>query len=273
MKTSALVGVLVIMMFPDSARAQQSSAIQQSALQSPTIGTVVSSQRSTLIVKTDDGRFVVFALDRETERPKTLARGARVSIESTDDGAPEGARTATRVTMNEAQPRTETTARSEDAIPASVRQVERQIARNVRRYRAGVRAGVGLDPELVSLGVHATLGPIFSRRLLFRPNVEFAYGELTTLFAVNLEGIYRLSQTMPRTSWSPYAGGGPTLGFSHRGFSTPANTNRSFNFGDFTYNGGLTLLAGVEKPSGVFIELKATTYTGPHLRVLFGFTF
>ena len=56
-----------------------------------------------------------------------------------------------------------------------MRQLERDIARHVRRYRAGFRAGVGLDPELISVGAHATFGPIFSRRLSFRPNAEFAY--------------------------------------------------------------------------------------------------
>jgi hypothetical protein len=130
-----------------------------------------------------------------------------------------------------------------------------------------------LDPELVSLGAHATLGPIFSPRLLLRPNVEFAYGELTTLFAVNLEGIYRLTTTMPRNRWSPYAGGGATLGFSHRGLSAEGDDGRSFDFDDFDFNGGLSLLAGVERPGGAFIELKATIYTDPTVRLLFGYTF
>jgi hypothetical protein len=90
---------------------------------------------------------------------------------------------------------------------------------------------------------------------------------------VNLEGIYRLSQTMPRNQWSPYAGGGPSLGFSHRGFSTQTGDGRSFDFHDLSFNGGLNVLAGVEKPSGVFVELKATVYADPHLRLLFGITF
>jgi hypothetical protein len=189
------------------------------------------------------------------------------------DEASGGARTATIVTLSGIQPSTPAPARTEDVIPPNVRRLQREIERNVRRYRAGIRAGVALDPELISLGAHATLGPIFSRRLLLRPNMEFAYGELTTLFAVNLEGIYRLSETMPRNRWSPYVGGGPTLGFSHRGFSTAASDGRSFDFGDFSFNGGINLLAGFEKPSGVFIELKTTVYTDPHLRLLFGVTF
>lgn len=159
----------------------------------------------------------------------------------------------------------------QDPIPANIRRIERQIERNARFYRAGVRAGIALDPELVSVGAHATFGPIFTPRLHFRPNVEVAYGELTTLFAVNLEGIYRLAALRTGTAWAPYAGGGATLGFSHRGFSV--DDGRSFDFDDLDFNGGLTLLAGVEKPSGVFIELKSTIYTDPHLRLLVGFTF
>jgi hypothetical protein len=158
-------------------------------------------------------------------------------------------------------------------VPPPVRQAAGDVEDKFRHFGVGLRAGVALDPELISIGAHATLGPIFTRRILFRPNVEFAYGELTTLFAVNLEGIYRLTPTMPRGQWSPYVGGGPMLGFSHRGFSTTTGDGRSFNFGDFDFNGGLNLLAGVEKPNGTFVELKTTVYSDPHLRLLFGFTF
>jgi hypothetical protein len=123
------------------------------------------------------------------------------------------------------------------------------------------------------LGVHATLGPVFNPRVLLRPNVEFAYGELTTMFAVNLEAIYRLTPTMPRNRWSPYAGGGPTSGFSHRELSVDGDDGRSFDFSDFDFNGGLNLLAGVERPGGAFIELKATIYAEPTVRLLVGYTF
>jgi hypothetical protein len=229
------------------------------------------------VVRTDDGKYVVVLMDRDTTRPRTIAVGAKVSIDSTAyDAGGEGARTATRITLSgpQPQPNAATTAAIDntEVIPANVQKLERDIARNFRRYRGGVRAGVALDPELISLGVHATIGPIFTRRLQFRPNVEFAYGELTTLFAVNLEAIYRLSDSMPRDRWSPYVGGGPTLGFSHRGFSAETD-GRSFDFGDFGSNGGLNVLIGLEKPNGVFIELKSTVYTDPHLRLLFGVTF
>jgi hypothetical protein len=193
-------------------------------------------------------------------------------VESTADEDDAGRR-ATRITLTGTQPSGGQPPPADDAIPPEARRLERQIARGARKYHFGLRAGVGLDPEVVSLGAHTTLGPIFTRGVFFRPNLEFAYGELTTLLALNLEGIYRLSRTESRRQWSPYVGGGPTLGFSHIGFTTPAGTERSFDFGNFDFNGGLNLLGGVEKPNGPFIELKATIYADPHVRLLFGITF
>jgi hypothetical protein len=270
----ALVAALVIILQPASAGAQQQQ--QRTAAtraQDATAGTVVSVSRNTLVVRTDEGRHFLFVLDRDTQRPKALAPGATVRVEFTSEYDPaEGAPTATRITLMGPQPATPPAA-SQDAIPPEIRRLERDIERAARRYRIGVRAGVGLDPELVLLGAHATLGPIFTRRLLFRPNAEFAYGELTTLFAVNLEAIYRLTPTVPRNRWSAYAGGGPTLGFSHRGFTAEGDDGRSFDFGDFGFNGGLNLVGGVEKGTGTFIELKASIYTDPHVRLLFGVTF
>jgi hypothetical protein len=271
MKMSVVAVILTITLCAISAQAQPSST-SQSTIESPVVGTVALLRSSTLIVRTDDNRYVVFALDRDTVRPRALANGAQVSVDFTAPEPGDEVRTATTVTLTGTQPTTPQ-AITQDAIPANVRRLERQIAANVRRYRAGIRAGVALDPELISLGAHATFGPIFTRRLLARPNVEFAYGELTTSLALNLEGIYRLTPTMPRNQWSPYAGGGPTLGFGHRGISTETSNGRSFDFGEYRFNRGMNLLIGVEKPNGVFIELKSTIYTDPHVRLLFGVTF
>jgi hypothetical protein len=275
MRPFRFFAIVLLLLCPLPARAQQPSSTAANGNATPALtGTVVSSGPRTLVVRTEDGQYIVVLMNRETVRPKAIAVGARVRIDSTayDEGG-EGARSATRIVVTNAPAAQSADTDNTAVIPPNVQRLERDISRNFRRYRAGVRAGVALDPELISLGVHATIGPVFTRRLQFRPNVEFAYGELTTLFAVNLEGIYRLTDTMPRDRWSPYAGGGPTLGFSHRGFSTPEGSDRSFDFGDFSFNGGLNLLAGLEKPNGVFIELKATVYTDPHLRLLFGITF
>jgi hypothetical protein len=256
-----LAAIVATALLPASAHS--SFAEQPSAVQSPTVGTVVLVRSDAIIVQTDDHRYVTFAVDENTDRPAAIADGARVRIESTE-GANGGAPRATRVTVLGTQP---------PAGEVATRQVARQVQETVRRYRLGVRGGVALDPELITMGVHMVLGPIFTPRLRLRPNFEFAFGELTTFWAINAEAIYRLSQTMPRDRWSPYVGGGPTFGFSHKGFSTPTGSERSFDFGDFDFHAGLNLLAGFEKPSGVFIELKSTIYTDPHLRLLVGYSF
>jgi hypothetical protein len=160
--------------------------------------TVVSAQPNSLTVRTEDGRCIVFAMHRGTVRPRTAALGARVSVQSTaDDDADEDTRTATRITLSGTQPTADTSTTGDDAIPASVHQLERQIATSARRYRVG-------------------------------------------------------------------AGGGPTLGLSHRGVSTQTGGRVTTGF---------AACWPVEKPGGVFIELKATIYADPHVRMIFGVTF
>jgi hypothetical protein len=63
---------------------------------------------------------------------------------------------------------------SSTVVPQEVRRTERSIEREARRFQVGVRQRVALDP------------------VYFRPNVEFAYGEVTALFGLNLQAIYRL---------------------------------------------------------------------------------
>ena len=67
-------------------------------------------------------------------------------------------------------------------------------------------------------------------------------------------------------------GAGPSFTFVDRGFSAD-DDGRDIDFDDFSLDGGLSALAGVEYPSGVFIELKGTAYTVPNIRLVVGFTF
>jgi hypothetical protein len=122
---------------------------------------------------------------------------------------------------------------------------------------------------MILFGAHATFGPVFTPRVVLRPNAEIGWGELTTLVAVNLEAIYRITELRTGTAWAPYVGGGMSFGFSHEGFSP--DDGRDFD--DLDSNGGLSLLAGVERPSGLMFELKTTLYTVPTFRMLLGFTF
>jgi hypothetical protein len=115
------------------------------------------------------------------------------------------------------------------------------------------------------------MGPIFHPRVLFRPNAEFAYGEVTDLVALNLEGIYRFSQGWRKGNWTPYLGLGPALIFIHQSFQS----GRQIDFGNFDYETGFNVLAGMQSRRGTFIELKTSLYSGPapKLRLIVGYNF
>src|SRR5690349_17275168 len=57
-------------------------------------------------------------------------------------------------------------------VPTEVRQAEDTVERAARRFRLGVEAGVGLDPELLMFGGHAAFGPLFNRNVEVRPGIE-----------------------------------------------------------------------------------------------------
>ena len=109
---------------------------------------------------------------------------------------------------------------TEQNLPPAAQRVEADVERAVRRFRVGVLGGVGLDPELVDFGAHAAFGPIFRPQVQFRPGIEFGLGEVTTLFAVNLDVLYSFTGDRADTQFTPYIGGGPNFGLSHRGFET-----------------------------------------------------
>jgi len=161
-------------------------------------------------------------------------------------------------------------------VPAAAEQMESDIAQGVRRFGIGVEAGIGLDPELVVFGAHGTFAPVFSRRVAFRPGIEFGVGEVTTTFGVNLDVVYYLPGVPRVAAWSPYIGGGPTLGLSHRGFEaetgTGLNRNR-FDFGDTSFEGGMNFITGVRRRNGTFFEMKATAYGVSNVGLLVGFNF
>jgi hypothetical protein len=156
-------------------------------------------------------------------------------------------------------------------VPEKVRDVESDIKRESRRWRLGVRAGAAFDPELFTFGVQSQIGPIFHPRVLFRPNAEFAFGEVTDLIALNFEAIYRFSAAHRSGNWTPYVGGGPAMIFIHQSL----NQGRDINFSNFDYETGLNVLAGVQSRKGTFVELKTSLYSGPapKLRVIVGYNF
>jgi hypothetical protein len=139
----------------------------------------------------------------------------------------------------------------------------------------GVRAGVTLDPELVLIGAQVLIGPFFSQDVFFRPNVEFAYGEVTALFALNPEVIYRLPMSSRQGRWSTYVGVGPGFNFVHQNFERVDGTGKRIDFGDFHSDVGLNILGGIRYRGGMFAELKTSVYSDPSptLRLMVGYTF
>jgi hypothetical protein len=244
-------------------------------------GTVVSTTRDTLVVRGDDGESHLFRYESEATRPATLARGARVQV--TAGAADEnGTRTATNVTVLSAPAGGEggaagrsTGARDRGAqaapVPEKVTEVESEIRREARRWRLGVRGGAAFNPELFMFGIHSQMGPIFHPRFQFRPSAEFDFGEVTDLIALNLEGVYRFATPYKGGRWIPYIGLGPALIFIHQNFQQ----GRAIDFGNFDYETGFNVLAGVQSRRGTFVELKTSLYSGPapKLRLIVGYTF
>ena len=153
-------------------------------------------------------------------------------------------------------------------VPQKVHDVESDIKREARHWRLGVRAEAAFNPELFTFGVQSQIGPIFHPRVLFRPNAEFAFGEVTDLISLNLEAIYRFSSASRVRNWTPYVGAGPALIFIHQSFQQ----GRDIDFGNFDYETGFNVLVGTQSRKGAFVELKSSLYSGPapKLRLIVG---
>lgn len=116
-------------------------------------------------------------------------------------------------------------------VPPSVRQAEAEAESAVERFAVGVQGGIGLDPELIDFGAHASFGPIFRPMLRFRPGIEFGLGELTTVLALNFDVLYTFRGSVGETRWMPYVGAGPNFSLSHRGLKRrTATTSISMGF-------------------------------------------
>jgi hypothetical protein len=230
----------------------------------------VSSSRDTLVIRTDDNQVHLFTYDRGVVRPRSLAPGTRVRV-TAGPADEEGTRSASNVTVESTAGRTVDKSAEAAPVPEKVRNLESEIRRESRRWRLGVRAGAALDPELFMFGVQSQMGPIFHPRVMFRPNAEFDFGEVTDLIALNLEGVYRFPANYRIGNWAPYAGAGPALIFIHQSFSS----GRDIDFGNFDYETGFNVLAGMQTRRGTFVELKTSLWSGPapKLRIIVGYTF
>jgi hypothetical protein len=169
--------------------------------------------------------------------------------------------------------------------PAAAQQTK--VENTVKRYRIGVQGGIGLDPEIIDVGVHASFSPIFSPRVAFRPVFELGFGEVTTLLAFNFDLLYTFDDEAVAPSWRPYLGVGPQFGLVHQGFSTEDSENVDaevggedvdetggrFDFSNTDFNGGLNFIVGMKRRNGTFFEMKTTAWGASNIRLLIGFNF
>jgi hypothetical protein len=165
-------------------------------------------------------------------------------------------------------------------VPQGGQNAASDVEAAARRFGFGVRAGVGLDPELIDFGAHATFGPIFRSNVAFRPGIEFGVGEVTTMFGINLDVLYTLPSGNGQTRWTPYFGGGPNFALSHRGFDVDddddnddVDTPNRFDFSDTDFTGGFNFIVGARSRNGTFFEMNATAYGVSNIRLLAGFNF
>jgi hypothetical protein len=173
-------------------------------------------------------------------------------------------------------PTAESPVASPASLNASAQPSQDQIRRDARRFGVGVHGGIGLDPEIIDFGAHATFGSVFKPNLSFRPGIEVGAGEITTFLGINLDFVYGFPGNGTSDGWYPYVGAGPTFGLSHRGFDTDdedVNAPNRFDFSDTDFNGGMNFIVGMRKSSGVFFEMKATAWGVSNIRLVAGFNF
>src|SRR5437016_1228398 len=99
-------------LLPVSAMSQETTTSSQGQNENTVEGSVVSSTRDTLVVKTDDNQFQLFTFDRDTVKPRSLPAGTRVRVVSTA-GEEAGVRLASTITTLEAAPSAKGTAQAD----------------------------------------------------------------------------------------------------------------------------------------------------------------
>ena len=169
-------------------------------------------------------------------------------------------------------------------VPAPAQRAAAEAESAARRFGAGVQGGIGLDPEIIDFGAHATFGPIFRPNVQLRPGIEVGLGEITTLFGINVDVLYTFPGYTSDTRWIPYVGAGPNFSLSHRGFETEEGDHVDvdgtddedvgrFDFSDTDFEGGMNFIVGMRRQSGMFFEMKATAWGVSNVRLLAGFNF
>jgi hypothetical protein len=123
--------------------------------------------------------------------------------------------------------------------------------------RAGVEAGVSLDPDQFYFGGHIRTAPLVDR-VRFRPNLEIGIGDDVTLVAFNLDFTYDFPS---RQAWNLYVGGGPAVNIFN-GEGSGSDVEPGFNF-----------IVGGQHRGGLFAELKVGVMDSPSVKFGVGYTF
>ncbi len=240
-------------------------ALAQNSSQLATSGTVVSVGNNTMVVKDSANRYGLFVFDKATVKPATLAPGSMVRVFSTQtDDAEVRLASVVQVIQPGAPASPEP-----DIVPESISDAEKEINRAVRKFHLGIKGGMALDPELMDVGIHARFGPFFSKNVQFRPSIDFSFGEVTKLFAINADVIYNMSSN-PGARRTVYFGIGPQFNFAEQSLS-----NRDVDFSEFHYSTAMNILLGLRWRSGLFTEMATSVYAkpAPTLRLLVGYSF
>jgi hypothetical protein len=232
-------------------------------------GTVISTTAHTLVVRSDDNRYHLFTYDARTVPKEAVKAGVRVRV---NGSAPDSQGTQVAENVAVIHPGAAAANGSEAQAaqpPASVNKVSKEIESEARRWHVGGRVGFGLSPELFMFGPQMQVGPFFSQHLLFRPDLEFGFGELTDMYAVNAEAAYLFNSAMFHRQWNPYFGMGPSFNFIHQSAS-----NGTTSFSDFDYNTGFNVFVGTQKHK-TFLEVKTALWAPktPVFRVFVGYNF
>jgi hypothetical protein len=237
-----------------------------------TTGAVVSASPNTVTVMSTGGQYQLFIFSRDTRKPATLPVGTQVRVVSTPGNEP-SVRVANEITLVQG-PEAARPPEEVANVPSGTKELERDIERELRRYQIGVRAGVALDPELVLVGVQGQIGPFFRSGVFFRPALDFGLGEVTAMFSLNGDVIYRLPFSSGQDRWSSYIGAGVGVNFVSQSFEGEEDGAR-IDFDEFESDTALNILAGVRRRGGMFLELKTSIYSDPSptLRLTVGYTF
>ena len=123
-----------------------------------------------------------------------------------------------------------------------------EAQRRLENQGWGLRVGLADDPDTVLVGAHLNLGEIVEH-LRVQPNVELGVGDDHTTLFITGAVHYRFNVD---AGFTPYAGGGPALGFVER--------DRRRGGDDTDFEIGLKAIGGIEwqlqNSRAFFLELQ-----------------